>query len=90
MSWSIALIGTTTKVSEALTAYSGSLEGQSKQEYDAALPHLVGIVEQNFEKNTLEPIIKLAANGHGYGADGTQISNNLTVSVERFYGKIVI
>jgi hypothetical protein len=41
---------------------------QSKLEYDSALPHLVGIVKENFGTNV--PIVKLSAAGHGYASNG--------------------
>lgn len=88
MSWSVSIVGSTAKVADSLTATSGRLEGQSKVEFDSALPFLVGIVGENFESGR-EATVKLVANGHGYAADGEQKQRYLAVSLERYYGDIV-
>lgn len=87
MSWSIILIGSPENVSKALTEQSDKMEGQSKKEYDSALPHMVGLVNENFGSDN--PIVKITAAGHGYLADGEQKQRNCTVSVERIYGMLV-
>lgn len=64
MSWSVTFIGNPQKIVQALKDNSEKLSGVSKDEFDAALPHLIGLVEQNY--NTYqEPVIHLTANGHG-------------------------
>lgn len=79
MSWSVYLIGSPENVSKALDTNSTNLSGQSKAEFDAALPHIKALVEQNVNKNY--PIaIKLNANGHG------DTSGNNTVNVDISYG----
>lgn len=88
MSWSIGFIGTTKNVITALKDESAKLSGQSKEEYDSALPHLIGMVEQNFEKG-FDPVVKITANGHGYAVDGALQSGTLQMQIERFYGTIV-
>lgn len=85
MSWSISFIGKPEKVAEALTAQSAQLNGESKIEYDSALPHLIGLVNENF--GTSYPI-KLAASGHGISA-GEKSNRELTVSIELVYGLLV-
>lgn len=87
MSWSIKLIGKPDNVAKALTVQSDKMEGQSKIEYDAALPHMVGLVMQNFGDNT--PIIIITANGHGYASAGEQIQRYCAVNIEAVYGNIV-
>lgn len=90
MSWSVQFIGQPVKVAEALTAQSATLSGQSKEEFDAALPHLTALVNQNFDvANPASCVIKLAANGHGYATNGTMQQSSVTVSIERLYGVIV-
>jgi hypothetical protein len=86
MSWSVVFIGKPENVAAALNEQSEKLDGASKVEYDAALPHLVGIVEQNFGENS--PAVKITANGHGY-TNGEQSSRQLTVSIELMYGTLV-
>ena len=49
MSWSVQKIGKPEKVAAALDAYSEVLSGQSKQEYDEALPALKDRVKQVFD-----------------------------------------
>lgn len=63
MSWSISLIGKPENVVRALEEQSTKLTGQSKIEFDAALPHFVGLVKENFAENP--PIVNFSASGHG-------------------------
>lgn len=66
MSWSITFIGKPENVSKALNEHSGKIDGQSKIEYDEALPHLDALVNQNFNSNEqYPPVIKIVASGHG-------------------------
>ena len=89
MSWSIGFIGKTSNVAEALNAESAKLSGASKQEYDASLPHMVGLIQQNVQVG-VEPIVKIQASGHGYiGTDGVVQNNQVQVVIERFNGNIV-
>lgn len=91
MSWSIGLIGTAPKVVQALKEQSEKFDGQTKIEYDDALPHLIGIVEQNFESSgNSEVLVKVTANGHGYAVGGEQKQRYLAVNIERFYGQIIV
>lgn len=90
MSWSISLIGKPNKVVEALNANSAKLDGQSKVEFDDALPHLVALANQNFESDEqYTPLIKLDANGHGTAHGGEQKSRTFKCSIERIYGVLV-
>jgi hypothetical protein len=98
MSWSVSYIGTPQKVAEALYDESRKLSGQSKVEFDAALPNLACLVGQNFtdEENGKDPpIVKLTASGHGSatGIPGStaskQIDRNCVVSLERIWVKIL-
>jgi hypothetical protein len=66
MSWSITFIGKPENVSKALNENSAKLNGYSKEEYDAALPHLDGLVKQNFNADETYPVVvKITASGHG-------------------------
>jgi hypothetical protein len=93
MSWSIALIGKPENVVAALEEASKKMdEGQSKAEFDDALPHLVGIVKQNFAKEGSTytgKTVKLEASGSGYSKDDEQIERSLKVSIEGSYITIV-
>lgn len=66
MSWSINFIGKPEKISEALKAHSDTITGPSKEEYDAALPHIDAIVNQNYG-STYSVVLKVDANGSGHG-----------------------
>lgn len=83
MSWSICIIGKPENVAIALEKESEKLSGQSKVEFDAALPHFVALVKENFGENP--PMMKITANGHGHGDH----YRNCTVSIELIYGTIV-
>lgn len=87
MSWSVKFIGTAENVSKALTAQSEKFQNQAKVEYDAAYPHIVALVNENFGTNI--PLIKLAASGCGYSVDGEHKERELIVSIERIYGELV-
>ena len=57
MSWSINMIGTPEKLVEALKKHSETISGRSKEEFDAALPHMIALIEENkggYAKNALE------------------------------------
>lgn len=66
MSWSVTFIGKTDNIVKALEEQSTKFEGQSKTEFDAALPHLIGLVKQNYVINGDSPVLHLTASGHGY------------------------
>lgn len=89
MSWSISKQGTPSEVVEALKTQSEQLSGQSKVEYDAVLPHLIGLVETNYNrKNPLLKGISLSANGHAYtetGSENGEDYSNCNVSIQDHY-----
>lgn len=87
MSWSVYFMGTPTKVAAALTAQSETMNGQSKAEYDDALPHLVALVQQNFGNDG--EIVKIAANGRGLSTNGEQTQRHCSVTIESVYGVLV-
>lgn len=95
MSWSVLLIGTPTNVAKALEDESTKLDGQSKIEFDAAMPHLRALVLENFanaEPYTI-PLVHLEASGHGY-ATGTpdnvqQVQRTIQVKITPLHGRLV-
>lgn len=97
MSWSISVIGTPENVCKALDEESGKLTGQSKVEFDDALPHLKAIVAQNFASAPYVcPLIDLEASGHGSAqadpvnkVDVRQVQRQLSVTLRHHYKKIV-
>jgi hypothetical protein len=87
MSWSITFIGKPENVAKALEEESVKLNGLSKDEYDAAVPHFIAIVKQNYGGDK-PPMIKISASGSGYTSNGKE-QRQCTVSVEAWYGIIV-
>lgn len=84
MSWSVFFIGTPEKVVNALEKHAEGHQGTTKEEYDAALPHLIGLINQNYNKDADNVIIKIDANGSGYA--NTRTCN---VSISHMYGVIL-
>lgn len=79
------LIGKPENVVAALELESNKMDGQSKVEYDAALPHLIGLVKENF--GNASQLIKISANGHGF--NGEPSYRQCGVQIESLYGGIV-
>lgn len=83
MSWSVNLIGHPLDVIAELHDYSTKQTGASKVEFDAALPHLTGLLAQNFsEEGVQTPTVMLAASVHGWVRDGKPVSGNLGVELK--------
>lgn len=95
MSWSVNIVGPAEKVVEELLAHRESLDGQSLKEYESALPHLCGIVAQNYAKKSAvesgyaSPVVRVTASGSGVARDGEVIYSTCSVNVENYYGKVV-
>lgn len=84
------MIGKPANVSAALTANSAKLDGQSKVEFDSALPHLIALANENFESDEqYTPLIRLEASGHGTAQGGEQKNRTFKCSIERIYGMLV-
>lgn len=88
MSWSVNFVGKPENISKALEENSGKLSGVSKEEYDTALPHIVALVNQNFNKD-YPPILKIDANGHAYKDGDTTNYSNCSVSITVLGGQLV-
>lgn len=87
MSWSISLIGTPENVSEALDKHSEGLTGVSKEEFDAALPNIKGLIAMNY--NSQYPTaIKVSGNGHAW-SDTTNKYGNCSISIGFVDGQLV-
>lgn len=80
MSWSVNAIGKPEDVVTYLEAQSEKQSGQCKVEYDAALPHLIGLVRENFSVDNPNLRIKLSANGHG----GTRVDSETKQTVQAY------
>lgn len=91
MSWSVSCVGKPQNIINHLKEYGNSLTGMSKEEFDAALPHLVGMIEQNkymVDGVDQTPLLNIVASGSGYVA-GTTESRNCVVKIETNYFKLV-
>lgn len=96
MSWSLTYIGKPSKIVEALNVFAAKQTDQCKVEFDDALPHLIGLVQQNFVLNKPEPVLRIVASGYGYeeaaGPDKTvrmQTYRTCTVTIENLHGTIL-
>lgn len=90
MSWSVTVIGEPEKVAVALEEHSRSLSGQSKIEFDDALPHLQAIVRQNFRNDGQGQIVELDANGSGTSQGDKQLNRSCSVKITSRYGRIAV
>jgi hypothetical protein len=86
MSWSIQYIGTPEKVIAALKANSEKLTGDSKAEFDAALPSMVELIGKN--QGHEGQIIKVVGSGHAY-AVGEELKSTLSFSIEPIHGVLI-
>ena len=92
MSWSISFIGKPENVALAIEGEATKMEGQSRLEYEDAVPHLAALVRQNFAKegtNYTTPCVRITANGHGDSREGDQLARQLAVTIEANYTKLV-
>ena len=96
MSWSVNLIGKPAKIVEALEARSEQIsknpDDLCRIEYDAAKPHLIGLVQQNFVKpgtSYVESVLVLEASGHGSRASGEDVQRSCRVKLESLNGTLV-
>jgi hypothetical protein len=90
------LIGRPENVVAALKAESAKLTGQCKAEFDDALPHLSGLVLENFhQEHDRVPMVSLEACGSGTSTthpetkETRQLERSCTVKLERFYRKVL-
>ncbi len=97
MSWSINLMGKPEDVARALQAQSETLSGQSKAEFDDALPHLMALVRQNFVDaehcHYPAPFLYIEASGSGSarrtGDVDRQVERSCSVKIGRHYSTLV-
>lgn len=88
MSWSVNLIGQAENIVKALNAESDRLTGDSKAEFDKALPALTTLVQQNFNADNPQ-FLKLTASGHAYAVNGEPKYGTCHVSIENL-GAILV
>ena len=69
MSWSISVIGTPENVIKYIEKESGRLTGDSKEEFDAAKPNIISLINMNYNTSYPQMAIEVTANGHRYTSD---------------------
>lgn len=79
MSWSVYFAGKPEDVIKNLEAESLTLDGDSKKEYEEALPHLIGLVKQNIGHGGQ---IKIDALGHAYFENGEKKYGECWVTIK--------
>lgn len=89
MSWSANYVGTPEKIIEALTKDAARQSGKSKEEFDAALPHMVGLLKQNHNSNGVV-IVKIDANGHGYSSEQGNTYGTCNVEIKQVGNNVLI
>ncbi len=91
MSWSIAVIGTMSAILAAIEQEAAKQSGQCKAEFDAAKPHLIGLVSQNFNNKpgVSAPILHLEASGSGYTSGGKEHYRQCSASVKYLSARLV-
>lgn len=89
MSYSVSYIGNPDKIINALKEYGNTISGQSKQEFNKALRHVIELIKQNDSKPGPLPIIEVSMSGSKtvYGAD--KLHSSCHVSIKHIYGVIV-
>lgn len=89
MSWSVSMVGEPAGIELELVAESARQSGQCKVEFDAALPHLIGLVRENYRVESEHsqwagtPVLSLVASGSGIEKGGTQVSRSCSVKIEQ-------
>jgi hypothetical protein len=99
MTWIVNAVGKPENVISYLKAQTESFSGNSLAEYKDALPHLIGLVEQNFRKDApadMVGMIKLEASGTGlvekhndYPGPPLPIRRTCSVRIEPFNNNLV-
>jgi hypothetical protein len=85
MSWSFSSKGTPDVVAKAAEDYGATLSGQSKLEFDEALPHMVGLIRQTFESrpDRKAPTIQVNAFGSGSAQGDQQLERSCSFTIAR-------
>jgi len=87
MSWSISVIGVPEKVNAKLDEYSATLNGASKEEFDAAKPHLQALIAENVGSSV---VVELSASGHASFADGQSVPGGEPVYRRKVQGTCLV
>jgi hypothetical protein len=93
MSWSVSAKGSPDEVVAAIGKYGEhfTVPSQSKDEFEAAKPHLIALVRQTYITPEGEgagypkPVIQFTAYGSGATRDGKELSRDCSVDIKRTY-----
>ncbi len=80
MSFSVMFVGKPDAIKRKLAEESAKLTGQSKTEFDAVLPALETILDQQVGDGK---VIRLSTNGHAMFTDGVKIFGHCNVDVSQ-------
>ena len=80
MSFSVTFFGKPDAIKRKLAEESAKLTSQSKTEFDAVLPALETILDQQVGDGK---VVRLSANGHATFADGVKTYGNCNVEVSQ-------
>jgi hypothetical protein len=83
MSWSVNYIGKPADIIAALKKDSEKATGNSKTEFDKALPNLISLLEGNYHSDEQYiPVLQLSASGHTWTKeDGQPGYGSITVTL---------
>lgn len=86
MSWSVSFIGKPEPLCKELESEQAKLTGDSRAEFDCALPLLQGLLRQNYAREGfVEPVLHLEASGSGNGLK----NRSCQVSLKQFWTRLV-
>ncbi len=89
MSWTFDAIGTPEKLAVALIEETARLSGDSKEEFDRAIPALHSLLVMNVSKNFPQRVLHLCANGHASRSGGEVVDSTCNVSLSGLSAKLV-
>ena len=93
MSWSFNAIGRPDAIAAALAQESNILRGHCKAEFDAALPHMLALLAQNYAvpgSGYNQPLVEFTASGSGYVKDGVDAQRECMVQIKRLYASRIL
>lgn len=88
MSWSFNAIGKPESFPQFFDGESARLTGDSKAEFDAARPHLAGLIALNSNANATVTL-QVNANGHASKKDGAVTYQTCVVEIKPINGNMI-
>jgi hypothetical protein len=81
MSWSFHGVGTPDALLREIDRQCEQYSGQSREEFDAARPHLKGLVEQAVPASVA--VVSVNAHGHASFTNGVKTQGNIAVEIKQ-------